>query len=122
MNDEPNILVEVVRSIVANTIIVAAMWGGAGGLTSALLIDDGSGRVRAALRQIVLGALAAAGGGTTLGALLAHWLDLPATAIPAFGTGGAMAYMTGIFGPAVMEVVLTRIRAGRLPADGDRDV
>lgn len=122
MNDEPNILVEVVRSIVANTIIVAAMWGGAGGLTSALLIDDGSGRVRAALRQIVLGALAAAGGGTTLGALLAHWLDLPATAIPAFGTGGAMAYMTGIFGPAVMEVVLTRIRAGRLPADGDKDV
>lgn len=122
MNDDTSVMTEIVRSIIANAIIVAAMWGGAGGLTSALLIDDGNGKVRAALRQIILGALAAAGGGTTLGALLAHWLDLPVTAIPAFGTGGAMAYMTGIFGPAIMEVVLTRIRAGRLPADGDRDV
>lgn len=124
MSDDPSIIAEMIKSAAANSALIAGIWGASGGLTSALVIDeDGTtGRkVRSAIRQIVVGALAAAGGGTALGGIMAHWMGLPAEAIPAFGTGGAVAYMTGVFGPAMIEVVLLRIRAGRLPSDGGGD-
>lgn len=124
MSEDPSILSEIVKSAVANGAVISALWGAAGGLTSALSIadEDGTGRkVKSVLRQIVIGALAASGGGTTLGAAMANWMGLPVEAIPAFGAGGAVAYLTGVFGPALIEVMLLRIRAGRLPSDGGRD-
>lgn len=122
MTDETSILAETLKSVAANATALSALWGAAGGLTSALSIsdEDGTGRkVKSALRQIVIGALAASGGGTTLGAVGAHWMGLPTEAIPAFGAGGAVAYLTGVFGPALIEVMLQRIRAGRIPSDGE---
>jgi hypothetical protein len=50
--------------------------------------------------------------------VIAHWLDLPAEVIPVFGAGGAASYFVGVFGPAIIEVVLSRIGSGRLPGEG----
>ena len=122
MTDETGIIAATIKSIVANATVISALWGAAGGLTSALSITDDEAegrRGRAAVRQVVIGSLLAAGGGTTMGAAMAHWMGLPPQQIPAFGASGAMAYMTGVFGPAIIEVVLQRIRAGRLPSDGE---
>lgn len=112
MADEPTIWGEIWRSVAASATVAAAAWGAAGGATSALVIKVST---RDALRQVILGALTAGGMGTVGGGLIAAWLDLPAHAIPAIGAGGSIAYLVGVFGPAIIEVLLTRIRAGRLP-------
>lgn len=96
--------------------LAAAAWGAAGGMTSAMSIT-GLPR-RDIIRHIALGALVAGGLGTAAGAVITAWLGLPSAAIPAGGGFGAASYMAGVFGPAVFEVILSRIRAGRLPGDG----
>lgn len=119
MTDHPTIWAEVWRSAAASVTLTAAAWGAAGGLTSALAIT-GQQR-RDVIRQVVLGALVAGGLGTAAGAVLSTWLGLPVEAIPAVGVGGSTSYLTGVFGPALFEVVLSRIRAGRLPPEGPAD-
>lgn len=103
------------RGAAASSLLSAAAFGAAGGLTSALSITGQS--RRDVIRQVVLGALVAGGLGTAAGGVLAAWLGLPAGAIPAVGVGGAASYLSGVFGPALFEVVLGRIRAGRLPGE-----
>jgi hypothetical protein len=52
-------------------------------------------------------------------ALVARWLGLPPEAVPAGGAAGSAAYLVGVFGPAVIEVTLVRIRSIRSrPGDG----
>ncbi len=85
---------------------LAAAWGALGGATNAL-------RLRDALRHILLGGLIAAGMGSLSMALVASWLSLPAEAIPAGGAAGSAAYLVGVFGPAFIELVLARLRAGK---------
>ena len=106
---------EIWRSAAASATLAAAAWGAAGGATNALIIKV---RTREAIRQIALGALTSAGMGTGSGAVIVHWLDLPAEVIPVLGAGGAASYFVGVFGPAIIEVVLSRIGSGRLPGEG----
>lgn len=112
---EPTIWQELWRAAAANVTLTAVAWGGAGGLTSALAIEGQS--RRAVTRQIVMGALVAGGLGTAGGGILWAWLGIPAEAIPVSTAVGSINYLTGVFGPAVFEVVLRRIRAGRLPPE-----
>ena len=114
MTEEPTIWTAFWQAIATNATIAAAAWGAAGGATSALAVKVSQ---RDALRQVILGALASGGIGSGSGAVMAKWLDLPAEAIPAFGAGGAAAYLVGVFGPAIIEVILSRINAGRLPGE-----
>lgn len=113
MTESGGIWADILKATAANAAIVAALWGAAGGLTSALAVRDGGGivdRVGRATRQILIGALAASGGGVAMGAVIAKWLSLPDEAIAAIGAGSTVSYMVGVFGPAVIEVLLLRIR------------
>lgn len=116
MNDDPTFWGEVWRGVIASGIVTAAGWGAAGGVTSALAIRV---RPRAALRQIAMGALVAGGMGSAAMAVLSHWLGFPPEAVPAAGAGASASYFAGIFGPAIIEVLLRRIMVGRLPREGD---
>jgi hypothetical protein len=115
MSDQPSFWGEIWRTAASSALFTAALWGAAGGLTSALVISGE--RRRDVLRQIVLGMLTAAGLGSASGAVIWHWLDLPMGAIPMAGVGGGASYLTGVFGPAFFEVILTRLRL-RLPPKG----
>ena len=68
-------------------------------------------RLRDAIRHILLGGLIAAGMGSLSMSIVAHWLKLPPEAVPAGGAAGSAAYLVGVFGPAVIEVTLARIRS-----------
>lgn len=118
MTDDQSIWTEVLKSIAASTTLAAAAWGAAGGMTSALSV-----RVEkaAVLRQVLLGALVAGGTGTAGAALVAYFLGVPTETIPLAGVGGSSSYLVGVFGPAIVEVLLSRIGRGDLPRDGGRD-
>ncbi len=92
----------------AGATIIAALWGALGGATNALTTQM---RLRDAIRHIVLGALIAAGMGSLSMAVIMAWLSLPIAAIPAGGTSGAASYIMGVFGPAIIELILARLRA-----------
>lgn len=119
MTGEPSIWQELWRAAATNATLAAVAWGGAGGLTSALAIQGQS--RRAVVRQVTMGALVSGGLGTAGGGILWAWLGLPPEAIPVTTAAGAVNYLTGVFGPAVFEVVLRRIRSGRLPPEGPGD-
>lgn len=116
MASETSIMTEIGNAIMASATIAAAAWGAAGGITSAIAVKVDR---RAVLRQVFLGALVAGGMGTGGMAMVAHWLGMPASAIVLGGAGGAGSYVVGLFGPAIIEVILGRIYAGRLPTEGD---
>ena len=118
VSDQPTILTEIWRGVLATGIISTAGWGAAGGVTSALAVRV---RSRDALRQIALGALVAGGSGTLAMALLVRFAGLPAEAIPITGAGSSASYFVGVFGPAIIEVILRRIRGGRLPGERSGD-
>lgn len=118
MTDQPTIWAEIWRGVLASGAVTAAGWGAAGGITSALAVRV---RSRDALRQIALGALVAGGSGTLAMALLSRFAGLPVEAIPLTGAGSSASYFMGVFGPAVIEVILRRIRGGRLPGEGGTD-
>ena len=109
---------EVWRGVMASSIVAAAGWGAAGGVTSALAVKV---KPKAALRQIAMGALVAGGTGTLGTALVSSWLSLSPELIPAVGAGASASYFVGVFGPAIIEVVLRRISGGRLPGEGSGD-
>lgn len=113
--DHPTFWQEVWRGVLASGVVSAAGWGAAGGVTSALAVKV---RPRAALRQIAMGALVAGGTGTMATALVARMTGLSPEMIPAVGAGASASYFVGVFGPAIIEVVLRRIAVGRLPGEG----
>ena len=110
MNDETGFIAAVVRELAASTAVILAAWGALGGATNALTTKM---RLRDALRHILLGGLIAAGMGSLSMALITSWLGLPPEAIPAGGAAGSAAYLVGVFGPAVIELVLARLRNAR---------
>ncbi len=112
---QPSFWQEVWRGVAASAAITAAGWGAAGGITSALAVKVGP---RSALRQIAMGALVAGGTGTAATAVIVRVAGLAPELIPAAGAGSAASYFVGVFGPAIIEVVLRRIGAGRLPGEG----
>lgn len=97
----------VVTRIATSTAVILAAWGALGGATNALSTKM---RLRDALRHILLGGLIAAGMGSLSMALVTRWLDLPPEAIPAGGAAGSAAYIVGVFGPAIIELGLARLR------------
>ena len=105
-------LEQVMKTVAANTIVGASFYGAVGGLTSALAINVDK---KALLRQVVLGAVVAGGMGSGAGAVMSAWLNIDWAAVPAGGATGTMSYLTGVFGPAFIEVILGRLRAGRMP-------
>lgn len=107
MNDEPGFFASVLRDLAASTAVILAAWGALGGATNALTTRM---RLRDALRHILLGGLIAAGMGSLSMALVTRWLDLPPEAIPAGGAAGSAAYLVGVFGPAIVELILARLR------------
>lgn len=103
------------QSLAASTTLASAGWGAAGGMTSALSIPKL--KKRDIVRQVVLGALVAGGLSVSAAAIMAAWLHLPNTVVPVIGAGGSASYLAGVFGPALFELILSRIRQGRAPTD-----
>jgi hypothetical protein len=115
LQDETTFFGEVMRGIAASTVVAAAGWGALGGMTAGLTVKVSA---KAVVRQILLGALVAGGVGTGAMALIAAMFSISPELIPVAGAASSASYMVGVFGPAVIEVFLSRIRAGRLPGEG----
>lgn len=118
MHEEPTFWAQVLQSAIASGVVTAAGWGALGGATSALAVGPAS--KKAAIRQITMGALVSGGTGTLAMALFAKSFGIDASLIPLVGAGSSASYFAGVFGPAVIEVILSRIHAGRLPGE-DKD-
>lgn len=121
MPDTNTIWADVWRAVAASGVLTgatAAAYGAAGGLTSALAVREPA---RSMIRQILMGGLIAGGTGTAATALLAAWGFIQPVTIIAAGAGGSASYLIGVFGPAVIEVILTRLYRGRLPGEGPGD-
>lgn len=118
MMSEPTSWQEVWRGVLASGVMTAAGWGAAGGVTSALAVKV---HPRSALRQVAMGALVAGSTGTLATALIVKLFGLDPGLIPAVGAGAPASYFVGVFGPAIIEVVLRRIGGGRLPGEGPND-
>ena len=114
MNDNSGFVATVLRDLAASTAVILATWGALGGATNALTTKM---RLRDAVRHILLGGLIAAGMGSLSMAVITSWLGLPPEAIPAGGAAGSAAYLVGVFGPAVIELVLARLRRARESSD-----
>ncbi|RMH50471.1 MAG: hypothetical protein D6686_06230 [Alphaproteobacteria bacterium] len=114
MNDNSGFVATVLRDLAASTAVILAAWGALGGATNALTTKM---RLRDAVRHILLGGLIAAGMGSLSMAVITSWLGLPPQAIPAGGAAGSAAYLVGVFGPAVIELALARLRAAREGSD-----
>ena len=109
MQDDQRFLVAALKELATSTAVILAAWGALGGATNALTAKM---RLRDALRHILLGGLIAAGMGSLSMTVVAAWLDLKPEAIPAGGAAGSAAYLVGVFGPAVIELILARLRGG----------
>ena len=118
MNDESRFIAAVLKELATSTAVILAAWGALGGATNALTTKM---RLRDAIRHILLGGLIAAGMGSLSMSLVTHWLKLPSEAVPAGGAAGSAAYLVGVFGPAVIEVALVRIRSFRAGPGGGPD-
>ena len=110
MNEETGFIASVLRDLATSTAVILAAWGALGGATNALTTKM---RLRDAIRHILLGGLIAAGMGSLSMVIITNWLGLPPEAIPGGGAAGSAAYLVGVFGPAVIEVSLVRIRKFR---------
>ena len=115
---QPSGWAEFWRSVLEAIPVGAALWGALGGSTNAIVIRTS---LHEAIRHVCLGALVAAGMGGLGAPILSHWLGIPAEALRVAegAAGGAVAYLTGSIGAAILEVLIQRIRAGRLPNDQD---
>lgn len=110
MKEESGFIASALRELATSTAVILAAWGALGGATNALTTKM---RLRDALRHILLGGLIAAGMGSFSMAIITRWLGLPPETIPAGGAAGSAAYLVGVFGPAVIEVILARLRQER---------
>lgn len=104
---ESSVIKDIALAIVASSTVVAAMWGAAGGATSAIVIQTDRASV---IRQVLAGALIAAGAGGAGGFALSVFFNLPHTAIPVTAGASAIPYFLGVFGPAVIEHRLRKWR------------
>ena len=119
MADDATIWHELLKAAAASATVTAALWGAAGGATSALVVKVSAKDV---LRHVTLGALTAGGIGTMVGAvLLAKTIGVTTEALGYIGAGSSISYLVGVFGPAIMEVLLHRIRRGQLPGEDRAD-
>ncbi|MFC2970481.1 hypothetical protein [Acidimangrovimonas pyrenivorans] len=108
-------LADVLKAAAGSALITAAAWGAAGGATSALVIKV---RLKDALRQIIIGALVAAGSGALGGAFLVRWVGLPREMIAVTGAASSVSYLTGVFGPAIFSLILQRLQTGEIDDQG----
>jgi hypothetical protein len=115
VSDDKGIWARVIIELVATQTVILALWGALGGATNALTTKM---RLRDALRHVLLGGLIAVGMGSLSMAVVTVWLGLPPHAIPAGGAVGSAAYLVGVFGPAVIELALSRLRAAK---EGTKD-
>lgn len=113
-HDDPHFLVILWKSMVTSAVVLLMLWGALGGVTNALVTRVS---VREAVRLIVLGAVIAAGMGSLSMAFIAAWFNLPGESLFAGGAAGSAGYLVGVFGSAIFEVLLGRIRTGKLPGD-----
>jgi hypothetical protein len=111
---EPSWLESLATQLMAIPAVGIALMGALGGATNALV---GKVTPRRTIRYILLGGLCAAGSGQLSGTLLEYWGFIPEGMAAA--SSGAVAFFAGLFFPAVFEVILSRLRAGRLPMDGE---
>lgn len=98
---------EWVLGVLTSTTAAVAAWGAMGGATNALVTEM---RWRDAVRHVILGALIAPGAGGVGAEVFAQ---LTGAEGPVFRTGaaaGPVAYLTGLFGPALIELGLAKIR------------
>ena len=117
MPDRPSTWADILHLLAASALIQMIGAGAAGGLTNALVTEA---ERRRALRLIVIGALVASGIGSLGSAVLVWWLGVPASAVPTGAGIGPVAYLLGLFGAPVIELILARIKAGRLPVEGEK--
>ena len=114
-HEDPHFLVALGKSLLGSALVLLVFWGALGGVTNALVTRVS---VREAVRLILLGAVIAAGMGSLSMAFLAAWFNLPSESLMAIGgAGGSTAYLVGVFGSAIFEVVLGRIKTGKLPGE-----
>ncbi len=106
------------EKLVASALLILACWGAAGGVTNALVVRAS---LKDALRLILHGAVIAAGMGSLSMSILVAFLDLPPEAIPAGGASSSAAYIFGVFGSAIVEVALARIRQPKDTSERKRD-
>lgn len=122
MTTEPTFWQEVWRRIIASSavsgMVTATAWGAAGGFTSALAVEVGR---KALVRQIAMGALVAGGTGTMATAIVVKVFGLDPALIPASGGFSPAVYLVGVFGPAIIEAILRRIKRDRLPGEDPTD-
>ena len=99
----------ILASATISSTMAAAVWGAFGGATSALTVRVDR---KAMVRQVLLGALVAGGSGTAGFALFAATFGLDSDVVLAGGTLGSVSYITGAFGPAIVEAILGKISGG----------
>jgi len=109
---EPNFVEQIWAQVMAVPIAGVVLMGALGGATNALVVKV---KPKQAIRLTILGAMCAAGSGSLSGALLEHWGFLPSGM--ALASSGAVAFFAGLFFPALFEVILSRLQAGKLPTD-----
>lgn len=113
---ESGLIKDLIATVAASATLAAAGWGAAGGATSAIVIQTDK---KTVIRQIIAGALIAAGAGGAGGLFLSVAFNLPAGAIPAMAGVSAIPYFLGVFGPALIE---HRLRKLSQPANIDAKV
>lgn len=112
MENDNTFWTDLLKQIMAIPAVGIALMGAMGGATNALVVRV---NFRQTVRYIVLGAMCAAGSGQMAGAILEHWGFMPSGVGQA--SAGAVAFFSGLFFPALFEVILSRINAGKLPTD-----
>jgi hypothetical protein len=112
MENDNSFWTDVLKQVMAIPAVGIALMGALGGATNALVVRV---NFRQTVRYILLGAMCAAGSGQMAGAMLEHWGLMPSGIAQA--STGAVAFFAGLFFPALFEVILSRISAGKLPTD-----
>lgn len=112
--DDPHFLLIIWRDLLASAVVILMFWGALGGVTNALVTRV---TVREAVRLILLGGVIAGGMGTLAMAFIAAWFSLPNETLFAGGAAGSASYLVGVFGSAIIEVMLGRIKKGQLPQE-----
>lgn len=91
----------------ASATAALATWGAIGGATNALVTEMDW---RDMIRHIIIGAMVAAGAGGVGAELFAHYTGAPGEVFRTGAAAGPVAYLTGVFGPALIELALAKIR------------
>lgn len=109
-------LEDLLRQIIQSTAWTVLLFGAAGGATNALVTKVS---LKEAVRLTLIGALVAWGFGSLALLLFATAMNLPADLagmlVAAGGAAGSIAYFTGVFGGAVIEVILSRLNRHKAP-------